>query len=147
MGFAGLFFDADKYIRRVESPRVKKTLGRKEQVVTYIQKYFEEYSPDYLDEVYNSCIRYIDESFAEPNASENEVTSPEVQAVTTIIMWLESYIKQGSLDKLKYMRVLAAKEAFKLYCGMISKVMELGIIDRRTAKSRITRFYRECGLG
>lgn len=147
MGFAGLFFDADKYIRRVESPRVKNTLSRKEQVVTYIQKYFEEYSPDYLTDVYNSCIRYIDESYAGKDTPDDMVTSAEVQAVTTIIMWLESFIKQGSLDKLKYMRVLAAKEAFKLYCGMISKVMELGIIDRKTAKSRIARFYRECGLG
>ena len=40
----------------------------------------------------------------------------------------------------------AAKEAFKFYCAMISKVTEFEIIDRKQAKRRITKFYNECGL-
>lgn len=141
------FFDADKYITRVESPRVKNTLDRKAQIIEYIKKYFEEFSPDYLDDVRASCIRYIQELPIEQHNPEQKVTSAETQAVSTIIMWLQSFVAEGNLEKMQYMRVLAAKEAFKLYCGMISKTMDLRLIDRKTARKRITKFYKDCGLG
>ncbi len=43
-----LFFDAGKYITRVESPRVNSSDDRREQVISYISKYYEMYSHDYI---------------------------------------------------------------------------------------------------
>ena len=142
----GFFFNADKYITRVESPRVDRTLGRKAQVLAYIEKYFDMYNHEYLGDVKTACINYIEDTLEEQDESAKSVTSAEVQAVTTIIKGLQDFVAKGKLEMLQYMKILAGKEAFKLYCGMISKVIELGIIDRKQAKRRISRFYKECGL-
>ncbi len=142
----GLFFNAEKYITRVESPRVDRTLGRKARVLGYIEKYFDMYNHEYLEDVLSACIDYIDDTLEEQDEPDKNVTTAEVQAVTTIIKGLQDFVANGSLDNLQYMRVLAAKEAFKLYCGMISKVLELEIIDKKQAKRRTSKFYKDCGL-
>ena len=59
---------------------------------------------------------------------------------------VQDFIGQGKHEELRYMKLLAAQEAFKFYCAMISKVTEFEIIDRKQAKRRITKFYNECGL-
>jgi hypothetical protein len=142
----GLFFNADKYITRVETPRIDMNQSRKGRVLQYIDKYFEMYNHEYLGDVRKACIEYIEETLEDQEGIRKKVTSSEVQATTTIIKGLQDFVGKGSLNDLKYMRVLAAKEAFKLYCGMISKVLELGIIDRKQAKRRITKFYKACAL-
>ena len=142
----GLFFDADKYITNVESPRVDRSLGRKEQVNRYLEKYFDMYSHEYLEDVFSACISYIDETLDDQDEDNNSVTSAEVQAVTTIIRGLQDYVGKGKHEEFKYMRVLAANEAFKMYCGMISKTIDLDLVDKKQAKRRITRFYKQCGL-
>ncbi len=141
-----LFFNADKYITRVESPRVDRTLGRKAQVLAYIEKYFEMYSHEYLGDVKSACIAYIEDTLEEQEEDAKSVTSPEVQAVTTIIKGLQDFVAKGKLEMLQYMKILAGKEAFKIYCAMISKVLEFDIIDKKQAKRRISRFYKQCGL-
>jgi ribosomal protein S20 len=142
----GLFFNADKYITRVESPRVSHSLGRKAQVIEYLNKYFEMYNHEYMDDMCAACYEYIEDTLDEQDEPAKTVNSAEVQAVTTIIKGLQDFIKKGSLNDLKYLKVLASKDAFKMYCGMISKVLELGIIDRKQAKRRIARFYKDCEL-
>ncbi len=142
----GLFFDAEKFITRVESPRVDKSLSRKEQVTCYIEKYFDMYTHEYLEDVFSACIQYIDETLDDQDEDKNSVTSSEVQAVTTIIRGLQDFIGKGKHEELKYMRILAANEAFKLYSAMISKTIELGLVDKKQAKKRIGRFYKQCCL-
>ncbi len=141
-----LFFNVEKYLTRVESPRVNRSLSRKDQVLGYINKYFEMYNHEYLEDVKSACINYIEETLDEQEGPTKNVTSAEVQAATTIVKGLQDFVANGSLDALKYMRILAAKEAFKLYCGMISKVYELEIIDKKQAKRRIAKFYNDCKL-
>ena len=141
----GLFFDANKYITRVESPRVNRSLSRKEQVLGYIDKYFDAFSTEYLQDVYSACRIYIEDTLEEDtHENTRAVTTPEMQAVTTIIKGLQDFIVKGEYKEMKYLHVLAEKEAFKLYCGMISKSLEMEIIDRKQAKRRIAKFYNLC---
>ncbi len=142
----GFFFNAEKYITRVESPRVTRSQGRKAQVLEYIDKYFDMYNHEYLEDVLTACKNYIEDTLDDQEETGHNVTSAEVQAVTTIIKGLQDFVAKGKLENLQYMRILAAKEAFKLYCGMISKVYELEIIDKKQAKRRISKFYKDCGL-
>ena len=142
----GLFFDAGKYIKRVEKPRVDKTLDRKEQILCYIDKYFDAYNHDYLENVRSACKSYINEMFEEQDVSRLKDISPEIQAITIIIKGLQGFVTDGELDKLNYMRILGAREAFTLYCAMISRSIDLGIIDMKQAKRRITRLYKECKI-
>ncbi len=139
-----LFFDADKYLVRVDSPRVNRSLTRKEQILCYLEKYYDMFTHEYLEDVFNACKNYIEETFDDQDTGIKNETSPEIQAVTIIIRGLQDF--SGKLDDFKYMRLLAAKEAFKLYCGMISKTLEYDIIDRKQARRRIARFYKQCGL-
>ena len=113
-------------------------------VATVVDSFF--YNHEYLGSVYTACKDYIEEMMDEQEESSNGGISPEVQACTTIIKGLQDFIGQGKHEEMKYMKLLAAKEAFKFYCAMISKVLELEIIDRKQAKRRITKFYNECGL-
>ncbi len=142
----GLFFDAQKFITRVESPRVKKDISRKEQVIRYIEKYFDMFNHEYLEDVLSACISYIEETMDDQDEESRSSVSSEIQAVTTIIKGLQDFVDKKNLDSFRYMRVLAANEAFKLYCGMISKTLEYEIIDKKQAKRRITKFYKQCGL-
>lgn len=139
-----LFFDADKYIKRVDSPRVDRSLPRKEQILCYLNKYYDMFTHEYLEDVFTACKNYIEETFDDQDGDTNNNMSPEIQAVTIIIRGLQDF--SGKLDDFKYMRLLAAKEAFKLYCGMISKALEYDIIDKKQARRRIARFFKQCGL-
>ena len=141
-----LFFNAEKYITRVESPRVNRALGRKAQVMAYLEKYFDMYNHEYMEDVCSACYEYIEDTLDDQEDTSRSVNSPEVQAVTTIIKGLQDFVAKGRLNDQKYLRVLAANDAFKLYCAMVSKVRELEIIDKKQAKRRITKFYKECGL-
>ena len=141
-----IFFYADKYITRVESPRVSRTLSRKDQIPCYIDKYFDSFSTEYLGEVHEACTEYIEDTADRQGDDTKSVTVAELQAVTTIIKGLQDFINKGRHNEFKYMRMLAANEAFKLYCGMISKTLEMNVIDRKQAKRRITKFYDDCGL-
>ena len=143
----GLFFNAEKYIVRVESPRVDRSRPRKAQVLLYLDKYFDSYNHEYLESVYTACKDYLEEMLDDQDDNTaKQVTSPEVQAVTTIIKGLQDYIGQGKHEEMRYERLLAARQAFTLYCAMISKVLEYDIIDKKQAKRRITKLYKECGL-
>ena len=144
----GLFFKAEKYLVRVESPRVDSRRPRKSQVLLYLDKYFDMYNHEYLTSVYNACKNYLNDLFDEQDQDEdaNHVVSAEVQTVTTIIKGLQDYISQKRHEEMKYEKLLAARQAFKLYCAMISKVLEYDIIDKKQAKRRITKFYKDCGL-
>jgi hypothetical protein len=139
-----LFFDADKYIKRVDSPRVDRSLPRKEQILSYLNKYYDMFTHEYLEDVFTACKNYIEETFDDQDGDDKNNMSPEIQAVTIIIRGLQDF--SGKLDDFKYMRLLAAKEAFKLYCAMISKTLEYDIIDKKQARRRIARFYKQCGL-
>ena len=116
--------------------------------MVYLDKYFDMFNHEYLESVYNACRNYLDEMLDDQDAPSNTkaVTSPEVQTCTTIIKGLQDYVDQGRHEEMKYMKLLAANEAFKFYCGMISKVLEYDIIDKKQARRRITRMYKECGL-
>jgi ribosomal protein S20 len=140
-----LFFKAEKYITRVESPRVSSDRSRKSQVLLYIDKYFDMYNHEYLGSVYTACKEYIEEMMDDEDSATASI-STEVQACTTIIKGLQDFIGQGKHEEMRYMKLLAAKEAFKFYCAMISKVLEMDLIDKKQAKRRITKFYNECGL-
>lgn len=142
----GLFFNADKYITRVDSPRVSRSIDRKSQVLGYLYKYFEMFNHEYLEDVCLACTDYIEDTMDEQYVPARNVTSAEVQAATTIIKGLQGFVQDGTLEDMKYLRFLAAQEAFKMYCGMISKVYELEIIDRKQARRRISKFYKDCGL-
>ena len=142
----GLFFDAGKYITRVESPRIDKSLTRKEQVLGYINKYFDSYNHDYLESVQKACNKYIDEMFEYQDGNTTSDISPEIQAITTIIKGLQGFLSGGELETLHYMRILAAKEAFTLHSAMISKSIDLGLIDIKHAKRRIAKFYKDCKI-
>ncbi len=144
----GLFFKAERYLFRVESPRVDSRRPRKSQVLLYLDKYFDMYNHEYLTSVYNACKNYLNDLFDEQDQDEdaNHVVSAEVQTVTTIIKGLQDYIGQKRHEEMKYEKLLAARQAFKLYCAMISKVLEYDIIDKKQAKRRITKFYKDCGL-
>ena len=131
---------------RVESPRVDIKKSRKAQVLTYIDKYFDMFNHDYLGGVQKACKDYIEEMLDDQDESSKQVTSPEVQAVTTIIKGLQDYIGQKRHEKMRYERLLAAKQAFTMYCAMISKVLEYDIIDKKQAKRRITKMFKEAGL-
>lgn len=141
-----LFFNAEKYITRVESPRVNRSLGRKAQVMAYLEKYFDMYNHEYMEDVCSACYEYIEDTLDDQEDTSKSVNSPEVQAVTTIIKGLQDFVAKGRLNDQKYLRVLAANDAFKLYCAMVSKTLELELIDKKQAKRRITRFYKACGL-
>ena len=140
-----LFFKAEKYITRVESPRVSSDRSRKSQVLLYIDKYFDMYNHEYLGSVYTACKEYIEEMMDDEDSATASI-STEVQACTTIIKGLQDFIGQGKHEEMRYMKLLAAKEAFKFYCAMISKVLEMDLIDKKQAKRRITKFYNECDL-
>ncbi len=143
----GLFFNADNYIERVESPRVNRFLGRKAQIFSYLSKYYDMHNHDYLEDVFSSCKRYIDETVdKDDDNTPGSSIGAEVQAVTIIIKGLQDFVGQGKHEDYRYMRILAAKEAFKLYCGMISKTLEYEIIDKKQARRKITMFYKQCGL-
>ena len=140
-----LFFKAEKYITRVESPKVSSDRSRKSQVLLYIDKYFDMYNHEYLGSVYTACKEYIEEMMDDEDSATASI-SAEVQACTTIIKGLQDFIGQGKHEEMRYMKLLAAKEAFKFYCAMISKVLEMDLIDKKQAKRRITKFYNECDL-
>ena len=140
-----LFFKAEKYITRVESPRVSSDRSRKSQVLLYIDKYFDMYNHEYLGSVYTACKEYIEEMMDDEDSATASIGT-EVQACTTIIKGLQDFIGQGKHEEMRYMKLLAAKEAFKFYCAMISKVLEMDLIDKKQAKRRITKFYNECDL-
>ncbi len=140
-----LFFKAEKYITRVESPRISSDRSRKSQVLLYIDKYFDMYNHEYLGSVYTACKEYIEEMMDDEDSATASI-STEVQACTTIIKGLQDFIGQGKHEEMRYMKLLAAKEAFKFYCAMISKVLEMDLIDKKQAKRRITKFYNECDL-
>ena len=142
----GLFFNADKYIVRVESPRVNASKPYKMQILLYLDKYFEMYEHEYLEGVHTACRSYLDEVLDEESTPVKQGSFSEIQAVTTIIKGLQDYIDQKKHEELRYEKLLAARQAFKLYCGMISKMLEYDIIDRKQAKRRITKFYKEAGL-
>ena len=140
-----LFFKAEKYITRVESPRISSDRSRKSQVLLYIDRYFDMYNHEYLGSVYTACKEYIEEMMDDEDSATASI-STEVQACTTIIKGLQDFIGQGKHEEMRYMKLLAAKEAFKFYCAMISKVLEMDLIDKKQAKRRITKFYNECDL-
>jgi len=140
-----LFFDADKYLLRVESPRINKELDRKQQILAYVDRYFVMFRHEYFDEVYDACVKYIDEMFEDDSDNDPQI-SAEVQAVTIIIKGLRDYAKDGLKNQSKYLKVLVAGDVFKFYCGMISKFLDLGVIDKKQARRRIEVFYKECEL-
>ncbi len=140
-----LFFDADKYLVRVESPRVRKELDRKQQISSYVDRYFSAFRHEYFVEVYDACLKYIDEMFDEDSGNDSQI-SAEIQAVTIIIKGLRDYAKRGLKNQPKDLKVLVAGDVFKFYCGMISKSLDLGVIDKRQAKRGIELFYKECEL-
>ena len=140
-----LFFDADKYLMRVESPRINKELDRKQQILAYVDRYFGAFRHEYFDEVYDACVKYIDEMF-EDDSENNPKISPEIQAITIIIRGLRDYAKDGLKNQSKYLKVLVAGDVFRFYCGMISKSLDLGVIDKKQARRRIELFYKECEL-
>ncbi len=142
----GLFFNANKYIKNVERPRVDRNLPRREQILKYIDKYFDAYNHDYLENVKTACEKYINDMFEEQDTSAKSGIDPEIQAITTMIKGLQGFVTGGELDSLNYMRLLGAREAFTLYCALISRSMDLGIIDLKQAKRRITKFYKDCKL-
>ena len=140
-----LFFDADKYLLRVESPRISKELDRKQQILAYVDRYFVMFRHEYFDEVYDACVKYIDEMFEDDSDNDPQI-SAEVQAVTIIIKGLRDYAKNGLKNQSKYLKVLVAGDVFKFYSGMISKSLDLGVIDKKQARRRIEVFYKECEL-
>lgn len=140
----GLFFDAAKYIKRVESPRVSGALDRRGQISEYIVRYFEMYSHDYIQKVMLSARVYAKDVMSEAEFS--EAKTPEMQAITIIIQVLHDFVSKGALDELNYQRPLAAQEAFKMYSGMISKSIDLGMVDRKAGEKRIAAFYRQCDI-
>ena len=140
-----LFFDADKYLMRVESPRINKELDRKQQILAYVDRYFVTFSHEYFDEVYDACVKYTDEMFEEDSDNDPQI-SAEVQAITIIIKGLRDYSKDGLKNQSKYLKVLVAGDVFKFYCGMISKSLDLGVIDKKQARRRIEALYKECEL-
>ncbi|MBE5824616.1 hypothetical protein [Butyrivibrio sp. INlla16] len=140
-----LFFDADKYLLRVESPRINKELDRKQQILAYVDRYFVMFRHEYFDEVYDACVKYIDEMFEDDSDNDPQI-SAEVQAVTIIIKGLRDYAKNGLKNQSKYLKVLVAGDVFKFYSGMISKSLDLGVIDKKQARRRIEVFYKECEL-
>lgn len=141
-----IFFKADKYIVRVESPRINGAKNRKDQVMGYLERYFDMYNHEYLESMCNACRNYLNEIYEDPDENIKTGISTEIQAVTTIIKGLQDFIGQGRHEEMKYMKLLAAKEAFTLYCAMISKSLEYDIIDRKQARRRITTFYKQCGI-
>ena len=140
-----LFFDADKYLLRVESPRINKELDRKQQILAYVDRYFVMFRHEYFDEVYDACVKYIDEMFEDDSDNDPQI-SAEVQAVTIIIKGLRDYAKDCLKNQSKYLKVLVAGDVFKFYSGMISKSLDLGVIDKKQARRRIEVFYKECEL-
>lgn len=140
-----LFFDANKYLLRVESPRINKELDRKQQILAYVDRYFVMFRHEYFDEVYDACVKYIDEMFEDDSDNDPQI-SAEVQAVTIIIKGLRDYAKDGLKNQSKYLKVLVAGDVFKFYSGMISKSLDLGVIDKKQARRRIELFYKECEL-
>ena len=140
-----LFFDADKYLLRVESPRINKEFDRKQQILAYVDRYFVMFRHEYFDEVYDACVKYIDEMFEDDSDNDPQI-SAEVQAVTIIIKGLRDYAKNGLKNQSKYLKVLVAGDVFKFYSGMISKSLDLGVIDKKQARRRIEVFYKECEL-
>lgn len=140
-----LFFDADKYLLRVENPRFNKELDRKQQILAYVDRYFVMFRHEYFDEVYDACVKYIDEMFEDDSDNDPQI-SAEVQAVTIIIKGLRDYAKNGLKNQSKYLKVLVAGDVFKFYSGMISKSLNLGVIDKKQARRRIEVFYKECEL-
>ena len=104
------------------------------------------FTHEYLEDVFSACITYIEETVDDQEENTKSSISTEIQAVTTIIKGLQDFVGQKRHEDFKYMRILAAKEAFKLYCAMISKTLEYNIIDKKQARRRISNFYRQCGL-
>ena len=90
-------------------------------------------------------MKYIDEMFEDDSDNDPQI-SAEVQAVTIIIKGLRDYAKNGLKNQSKYLKVLVAGDVFKFYSGMISKSLDLGVIDKKQARRRIEVFYKECEL-
>lgn len=143
-----IFFNAEKYIVRVESPRVDIKKPRKTQVLLYLNKYFDMYNHEYLGSVYSACRNYLTELYEDQDQDDNanHIVSAEVQTVTTIIKGIQDYIGQKRHEEMRYEKLLAARQAFQMYCAMISKALEYDIIDKKQAKRRITKLYKECGI-
>ena len=143
-----IFFKAEKYIVRVESPRVDIKKPRKTQVLLYLNKYFDMYNHEYLGSVYSACRNYLTELYEDQDQDDNanHIVSAEVQTVTTIIKGIQDYIGQKRHEEMRYEKLLAARQAFQMYCAMISKALEYDIIDKKQAKRRITKLYKECGI-
>ncbi len=140
----GIFsFDAAKYIVKVESPRVDQSLEKRQQVKAYLVRYMDMYSHDYIQKAMISVRIYCDSIMTE---SQLEAETAEDLALYTFKYALEDYINKRSLDELKYQRPLAAQEAFRMYCGVISKMLEHKVLDRKQAEKSIGAFYKKCGL-
>ena len=57
----GLFFDAGKYLTRVESPRINTTKDRRDQINDYIVRYFKMYPHDYIQKAQFVARIYVNE--------------------------------------------------------------------------------------
>ncbi|MBP3197143.1 MAG: hypothetical protein J6N21_09080 [Butyrivibrio sp.] len=141
----GLFFDAEKYLTRVESPRIDTTKDRRDQINDYIVRYFEMYSHDYIQKAEFSARIYVNEVLPDNAVNTEGLTTPEVQAISVITQVIQDFAK-NSLDDFHYQKPLAAQEAFRLYCAMMSKLLELGIINKKLAEKSIEAFYKNCDL-
>lgn len=141
----GLFFDAGKYLTRVESPRINTTKDRRDQINDYIVRYFEMYPHDYIQKAQFAARIYVNEILQDKDINVEGLTTPEVQAITVITKVLQDFAK-NSLDDFHYQKPLAAQEAFKLYCAMMSKLLELGIINKKLAEKSIEAFHKNCDL-
>ena len=97
----GFFFNADKFIVRVESPRVNASKPYKMQTLLYLDKYFEMYEHEYLEGVHTACRSYLDEVLDEESTPVKQGSFPEIQAVTTIIKGLQDYIGQKKHEELR----------------------------------------------
>ena len=83
------------------------------------------YPHDYIQKAQFVARIYVNEILPDEAVNIERLTTPEVQAISVITQVLQDLAK-NSLDDFRYQKPLAAQEAFKLYCAMMSKMLELG---------------------
>ncbi len=88
-----LFFDAGKYLTRVERPRKNTTKDRRDQINDYIVRYFEMYPHDYIQKAQFAARIYVNEILPDEAVNIEGLTTPEVQAISVITQVLQDFPK------------------------------------------------------
>ena len=116
---------------------------KREQVVEYVNKYFDMSPHEHIQKIQMSCRTYARSVLTETVLYEHGPESLAIVGMVEAFQALTDNVIRNIDDEQKKP---AAEEAFTLYCTCISKGIEMGEWTVNEAQKRITSFHKLCGL-